>query len=89
MISDGSVLRAIAATIALLSLGLFATQAGASWLGLCRLRAPHLGARATTDEMRRPSQRRAGQTDHGAERPAFSTAKLKNKTARQVRRNMT
>ncbi|QKD04380.1 hypothetical protein [Mesorhizobium loti] len=40
-------MRAIAETIALASTGLFATQAGASWLGICRLRAPHLRARAT------------------------------------------
>ncbi|QND58623.1 hypothetical protein [Mesorhizobium huakuii] len=41
MTSDGSILWAIAATIAWLSLGLFATLAGANRLGLCRLRAPH------------------------------------------------
>ncbi|QKD19396.1 hypothetical protein [Mesorhizobium sp. NZP2077] len=71
MVSDESILSAIAATIALLSLDLLAAQAGAGCLGLCRLRAPHLRARATIDEMRRLSHRRAGQTNHGAKARLF------------------
>jgi hypothetical protein len=51
MTSDGSILWAIAATIALFGADLSAAQAGANRLGLCRLRAQRVRARATTDEM--------------------------------------
>ncbi|WP_202351444.1 hypothetical protein [Mesorhizobium sp. 113-1-2] len=71
MTSDGSILWAIAATIALFGADLSAAQAGANRLGLCRLRAQRVRARATTDEMQPTMHRQA----HRGAGSRLSTAK--------------